>query len=56
MYYIANSANHAGDIELEGVYGCNMRDEDSQKKAVVGIDASGARREDGVIGNSDQKL
>ena len=56
MYYIGNSANHAGDVELEGVYECSMRDEDSQKKAVIGIDASGARREDGAIGNCNQKL
>ena len=53
MYYIANSANHAGDIELEGVYGRNMRDEDSQKKAVVGADTSGACREDGAFGDGD---
>lgn len=56
MYYIANSANHAGDIELEGVYGRNMRNEDSQKKAVARLDASRARQEDGAFRNSDQKL
>ena len=53
MYYIANSGDHAGDIELEGAYGRNMRDEDSQKKAVIRIDASRACRENGAIGNGD---
>ena len=56
MYYKGSSATHAGDVELEGVYGRNMRDEDSQKKTVVGIDASGARRKDGAFRNVDQKL
>lgn len=53
MYYIANSATHAGDVELEGVYGRNMRNEDSQKKAIARIDASRARREDRTFGNGN---